>query len=78
VLVTLEIDKESKFLIWLDVFLLISIVTGSIIYELARDFMSPDIAVYYGLSIGVGVLIGMLMLKKRKKKMLESRGKNLQ
>lgn len=74
----MEIDKESKFLIWLDVFLLISIVTGSIIYELARDFMSPDIAVYYGLSIGVGVLIGMLMLKKRKKKMLESRGKNLQ
>jgi len=65
----MEIDRESRFLIWLDVYFLVSIVTGIVVYEFAKNFIATEVSVYIGLSIGLGVMIGTFrLLKKRKNK----------
>jgi len=65
----MEIDRETRFLIWLDVYFLVSIVTGIVVYGIAENFISTDVSVYIGLSIGLGVMIGTFrFLKKRKDK----------
>jgi len=68
-LVKVELDKESRFLIWLNFFLLFSIVSTGIVYELLRDYITIPMAVAVGLSIGLGSIIGLFrFLKKRKEK----------
>ncbi len=68
-LVKVELDKESRFLIWLNFFLLFSIVSTGVVYELLRDYITIPMAVAVGLSIGLGSIIGLFrFLKKRKEK----------
>jgi len=65
-LVKLELDRDTRFLIWLDVYFLISIVSGIIVYDFTKNFVSTEISVFIGLSIGVGGIIGTHKLIKRK------------
>ncbi len=68
-LVNLELDKESRFMIWLNFFLLFSIISTGVVYELLREYITVPIAVAVGLSIGLGSIIGIFrFLKKRKEK----------
>lgn len=68
-LVNLELDKESRFLIWLNFFLLFSIVSTGVVYELLRDYITIPMAVVGGLLIGLGGIISIFrFLKKRKEK----------
>ncbi len=68
-LVNLELDKESRFMIWLNFFLLFSIISTGVVYELLREYITVPIAVAVGLLIGLGSIIGIFrFLKKRKEK----------
>jgi hypothetical protein len=68
-LVKLELDKGTKFLIWWNYYFLVSIVTGAIIDGLVKNFIGTEIALFIGLSIGLGVIIGThKFLKKRREK----------
>jgi undecaprenyl pyrophosphate phosphatase UppP len=64
-MVKLDLDKDTRFLIWLDLFFLISIVSGIVVYDFTKNFISSEISVFIGLSIGVGGIIGIAKLKKR-------------
>jgi len=63
----LEIDRDTRFLIYLDLFFLISIVSGSIIHELLKEYLTVHIAILFGLLIGLGGLIGTRKLIKKMK-----------
>jgi len=66
-LVNLELDKESRFMIWLNFFLLFSIISTGLVYELLRNYITVPDAVAVGLSISLGAIIGIFILLKRKK-----------
>jgi len=66
-LMKLELDKESRFMIWLNFFLLFSIISTGLVYELLRNYITVPDAVAVGLSIGLGAIIGIFILLKRKK-----------
>jgi len=66
----MELDRDSRFLIWFNIFLLISLISTGIIYEFFQDYITVQNAIVVGLLIGVGaVLKTALFLKKRKEKM---------
>jgi len=69
----IEIEKDTKFLVGLDTFLLITIVSFTIIYEVLRDFIDIYGSVYIGLLIGLAGIVGIFRLfqKQKKKKMVK-------
>jgi len=69
----IEIEKDTKFLIALDVFLLITIVSLIKIYEMFQDFIGIEGSVYIGLLIGLAGIVGIFRLfqKQKKEKMVK-------
>jgi len=69
----IEIEKDTKFLVGLDAFLLITIVSFTIIYELLKDIIDIYGSMYIGLLIGLAGIVGIFRLfqKQKKKKMVK-------
>lgn len=64
---SLELDRDISFLIRLDVFLLITIVSSGIIHDILRNHFSVLTAIFIGLIIATGGIIGMTILLQRPK-----------
>jgi len=69
----IEIEKETKFLVGLDTFLLITIVSFTIIYEMLKDIIDIYGSMYIALLIGLAGIVGIFRLfeKQKKKKMIK-------
>lgn len=69
----MEIEKDTKFLVGLDTFLLITIVSFVIIYGMLRDLIGIYGSMYIGFLIGLAGIVGIFRLfqKQKKKKMVK-------
>lgn len=69
----IEIEKDTKFLVGLDTFLLITIVSFVIIYGMLRDLIGIYGSMYIGFLIGLAGIVGIFRLfqKQKKKKMVK-------
>jgi len=65
---SLELDKDIRFLIRLDIFFLITIVSSGIIHDILRNHISVLTAIFIGLIIATGGIVGMTVLLQREKK----------
>lgn len=66
---SLELEKDIRFLITLDIFLLIAIVSSGIIHDILRNHISVLTAIFIGLIMATGGIVGMtILLQKEKKK----------
>jgi len=63
----MEIEKDTKFLVGLDAFLLITIVSFTIIYELLKDIIDIYGSMYIGLLIGLAGIVGIFRLFQKQK-----------
>lgn len=71
----IEIEKDTKFLVGLDTFLLITIISFVIIYEMFRDLIGIYESMYIALLIGLAGIVGILRLfQKQKDKEKEKNG----
>lgn len=69
----IEIEKDTKFLVGLDTFLLITIVSFVIIYGMLRDLIGIYGSMYIGFLIGLAGIVGIFRLfqKQKKRKMVK-------
>lgn len=72
----IELDKDTKFLVGLDTFLLITIISFVIIYGMLRDLIGIYGSMYIGFLIGVAGIVGIFRLfqKQKDKEMMKKNG----